>query len=376
MSHNAPSTSAAALPHARIFWRGQHSAFGYSSPLGKLPSAAVKALQAHHGWREVQRDDAEAAPVFTWTTRRAADFPASGPSLPLVRQLPQSSTACVDDKVMLANLLRKCGAEDICPATFTEQHTVRDALESSAPSALYFVKHRYGVKGKAVQPMRTDALRDWLGNGGHRGQISDFAVQREVAPPALWEGRKFALRAHVLVAATGAADDAARAWLHRDVIVVPHAAAYDAASDAKDVHVSNVGRRHPPPVLTTELPAAHPAVHDALWPRVVSLTARCLRAVRADLLPAARCPRSTLYSLLAFDLALDASGTPWLLEINSHCALGDGTMASVEPAVYTRLVSDVVDRIVLPTPGVAEPIAPPAADDASTTAGRFLPLVW
>ena len=62
--------------------------------------------------------------------------------------------------------------------------------------------------------------------------------------------------------------------------------------------------------------------------------------------PAERCPRSTLYALLALDVVLDASGAPWLVEVNSHPAMGDGTMAAVRPAVYTGLVADVVALLV------------------------------
>ena len=187
----------------------------------------------------------------------------------------------------------------------------------------------------------------------------DFAVQRAVSPPALWERRAFSIRAHCLVACRGGADASATdaAWLHRSVIVVPCAATLPENDDDDDdagasidkaAYVSNFGRGHPPPALTTELPAAHPASHAALWPRLCALARRCLAASAAELLPppAERCPRSTLYALLALDIVLDASGAPWLVEVNSHPAMGDGTMAAVRPAVYTGLVADVVALLV------------------------------
>ena len=63
---------------------------------------------------------------------------------------------------------------------------------------------KYGVKGKAVQPMRKRELASWLKDARRgSGKPFDFAVQREVAPPALWEGRKFSLRAYCLVACRG-----------------------------------------------------------------------------------------------------------------------------------------------------------------------------
>ena len=53
------------------------------------------------------------------------------------------------------------------------------------------------------------------------------------------------------------------------------------------------------------------------------------------------------FELLGFDVLIDECLKPWLLEVNSHCALGDGTMSAVDPSVYTRLVRDVVSAIVL-----------------------------
>ena len=75
---------------------------------------------------------------------------------------------------------------------------------------------------------------------------------------------------------------------------------------------------------------------------------RSLDAARGALLPAARCERSTLYALMAYDVALRADGTPLLLEINSHPAINDGTMSGVKAEVYTRLVQDVLTLLVLP----------------------------
>ena len=80
---NSLAPAAAALPQVdKIFWNGRHSIYGYSSPLGKLPRAALKNLVSL-GWREVDSSDANAVPAFAWTSRKAADFPATtGPHLP------------------------------------------------------------------------------------------------------------------------------------------------------------------------------------------------------------------------------------------------------------------------------------------------------
>ena len=150
---------------------------------------------------------------------------------------------------------------------------------------------------------------------------------------------------------------------------------HDARSDDKVVHVSNMGKAHPPPCLTCSLPSDHPAAHEALWPQLTALTSRLLGAARADLIPTHRCPRSTLFSVLALDLALDADNRPWLLEVNSHCAIGDGTMSAVDPEVYSTLVADVVTSIVLPalTPDDA---SPDGKRPGPLAIGRLEPLAW
>jgi hypothetical protein len=377
---------------AKVYWHGRHQSLSYSSPLGKLHKQGLQHL-ATLGWRQVsvsdlQDDDAPIVPAFAWTTRKAGDFAASGPGLPLVRPLPQAWTACLDDKVLLARLAladRRLGA--VCPrqhidyaALLNELQGLGGASSESAPRR-WFVKHRHGVKGQAVQPMRLPSLLAWLearvasgndGSGSGGAADPQFVVQEEVAPPALWEGRKFAIRCHALVAARGRAQP--RAWLHRDVIVLPYARPFDAASDDRAVHISQAGKAHPPPSLASLLPSDHPAAEAALWPRLRGLVGGCLSAAAPALFPSAqgggattslRCDASTLYSVLACDVALDAAGTPVLLEVNSHCAIADGTMAAVPTAVYTRLVADVTSLLVLPALREAQGAAPSPAQGAA-----------
>jgi len=255
---------------AKVYWHGRHPSFGYSSPLGKLHKQGLQHLVGL-GWRQISDLEAEATtvPAFAWTTRKAADFAASGPNLPLVRPLPQENTACLDDKVLLARLAladRRLGA--ICPKSHIDYAALLAHLQpelagpsSAAPAPRrWFVKHRHGVKGRAVQPMRLPSLLTWLerhASADPGGAEAQFVVQEEVAPPALWEGRKFAVRCHALVAARGR--EQPRAWLHSDVIILPHSAEFDAASDERAVHVSQAGKAHPPPTLASLLPSGHPA---------------------------------------------------------------------------------------------------------------------
>ena len=151
--------------------------------------------------------------------------------------------------------------------------------------------------------------------------------------------------------------------------MLPHSAVHDTSSDDPAVHISQAGKSHPPPLLAANVPASHPAAQALVWPRLRSLVGHCLSAAHSSrpgggLIPSARCEVSTLYSLLACDVALSEDGTPSLLEVNSHCAVADGTMSAVDADVYTRLVADVTSLIVLPAieagatpcPGSFEPL--------------------
>lgn len=345
---------------AKVYWHGRHPSSSYSSPLGKLHKQGLQHLTSL-GWRCISISEEDAippiVPAFAWTTRKAGDFPASGPHLPLVRPLPQANTACLDDKVLLARLALADGRlRALCPTTHIEFAVLWDELQkldgptsASFAQRRWFVKHRHGVKGRAVQPMRLPSLLTWLQAqraADPDGTAAQYVVQEEVTPPALWEGRKFAVRCHALVAAQGRAPP--RAWLHSDVIILPHARDFDATSDDRAVHISQAGKAHPPPTLASLVPDDHPAAEEALWPRLKGLVGSCLRAAAPALFPSVRCEVSTLYSVLACDVALDARGMPFLLEVNSHCAIADGTMAAVPKAVYTRLVADVTSLLVLP----------------------------
>jgi hypothetical protein len=60
---------------------------------------------------------------------------------------------------------------------------------------------------------------------------------------------------------------------------------------------------------------------------------------------------------MGFDVALDANGSPQLLEVNAYPAIADGTMSKVPSSVYTRLVRDVVSLLILPALDGVAPVA-------------------
>ena len=232
------------MRHERIFWCGVHPTLG-GSCLGKLHREGLAVLRAH-GWRQVAADHTASLPAFCWATRRACDFDALSSELPLIRQLPQAASTAVDDKVLLAEHLAHAGYLRCrwLPEQYTDVTQLCARLEAESESAatadadakLWFVKHRHGVKGQGIRLLRgSAALIHAVKKMDMRAQ---FVVQAEVPPLLLSDGRKFGLRSHVLVYCHGGETGKPhppRAWLHHDVIVLPHSAVYDCLSDAKPV---------------------------------------------------------------------------------------------------------------------------------------------
>ena len=314
--------------HVRVYWNGP------GNPLGKLHRAGIREFE-RHGWARAPLD-ADVLPAFWWSSRRAGDFPICGPG-PLVRPLPHAYTDVVDDKFLLARLLAASRIDP--PSCAGDDLAALDAL----PGPRVYVKHRRGVKGQSVRPLARDAALHWLSEQSP-AQRANFVVQAEVPPALLPDGRRFVLRSHVLVIARARAPSA---YVHRDVVVLPHAAPDSDGTQAS--HVSQAGRGHPPPTLLADAGAEHPA--GSAWAQLPSLVYELLRAAAAELLPPPDAPRdegSLLYSLLGLDLVVDRSGRLVLLEANSHPAIADGTMAAVPRSVYDNLVGGVLRLLVLP----------------------------
>lgn len=62
--------------------------------------------------------DTPLLPVFAFTTRKGANYPADQPGLPPVRQLPHQHTACLDDKRLLAQHLQAAGQAHLLPPSW------------------------------------------------------------------------------------------------------------------------------------------------------------------------------------------------------------------------------------------------------------------
>lgn len=289
-----------------------------------------------------------------------------------------------------------------------DQQAVASSSSSSDGRLLnsVFVKHRRGVKGQAVYVAHTEGDLRFL-QERLRASVADFVVQQEVAPPMLFDGRKFVLRVHVLVvlhsrvaadAASTSKDptapdrassarlqqagvlpsaagctvqappnvavtlqapalasvDGYDVYVHHDVIVLPHACAYEAGSILPAVHISSKGSAHPAPFL---LQQQLPELHATVWPQLQQLSVATVQAAAHVLIPAAVDPDAMLYHLFGFDCMVDAWGRLVLLEVNSYPAIASGTMSGVDTRVYTRLLGDMVTLLVLPLTDGVEPAA-------------------
>lgn len=309
-----------------------------------------------YGWREIVAPTGMAErvdiPVFTMTTRQT-DFPCWGDesSMPLVRQLPQSFTAHLDDKWFLEECLAAAGqSAEVAPRTWHGSTVLELSRSVSTSEHGYFLKHRSGVKGQSVYFFRNLAdvqERVSIMNADTR----ELFILQEAVPPMLVNGRKFVLRAHAILEKP-AAGLSMRGFVHKNVIVLEHAATYSIANTQKAVHVSSACKlsKAPKPYLLRDMQQARNRIEtlEAEIRKVLHLT---LKAAVARALPEQASKvqgRSVLYSLLGCDLMISQDGHIVLLEVNTYPALCNGTMANVDQFVYDELVHDLLTMMVLP----------------------------
>jgi len=295
------------------------------------------------GWRPIKETDDSAIPAFCWSTRKAGDFPAwaaEGEALPLVRPFPQDFTRRLDDKAELASHLAAAGHAVVHPPTWPAEDFPAEELGAEDGEEMWFLKHTQGVKGQGVHVYASvGALRRRLDELGARG-CRGFVVQRGVAPPALLGGRKWVLRVHVLL--HGGADGDLCAYCHRHMILIQHCQPYTERAEVRAAHISSAGmpKHWPKPTLLED---------QELAAQVRELAAKAFASVwhhapRGPYAPAG----AELCQVFGLDVAVDATGRAWLIEVNDFPAIASGTMDHVDPVVYTDLVRDVLRLAVLP----------------------------
>lgn len=365
----------------KVLWNGPY--------FGRLPKCGKDFLIQKGGWKELllpeelnDDDDEEEEDKkqcsqnginnsyvrlqFAWPNKSGPQFDIDDPMAPSIRPYPKYMTDILDDKLSLAQLLTFSSSNcdsNIGPKIITPPPPQDQEIENSDSSnnkdnnKLYFVKHRYGVQGKSVYVYNTKQLQTWYKQSKN---TNDFVIQEEIIPTLDPDGRKFVLRSHILLFQRYG--ESIKAYVHKDVICLSHASKYYNDADnndgsvisvSKSAHVSQAGKQHPKPILLEELGSDHPAANT--WSQIqncsqilIKLTATAWQENGFLKQQQQPLPEDTgaCFALLGTDLLLSKDGTIKLCEVNSHPALGWGTMKDVPYQVYQRLIEDTLSLVV------------------------------
>eukprot|EP00546_Thalassionema_frauenfeldii_P004835 CAMPEP_0178926512 /NCGR_PEP_ID=MMETSP0786-20121207/18581_1 /TAXON_ID=186022 /ORGANISM="Thalassionema frauenfeldii, Strain CCMP 1798" /LENGTH=372 /DNA_ID=CAMNT_0020601657 /DNA_START=67 /DNA_END=1185 /DNA_ORIENTATION=- len=307
---------------------------------GRLSKCGRTYLANRGGWRQLTSDNdfehgRETILHFVWPNKSGPQFHDLTTLEPAkVRPFPIRITNILDDKILLNDLL---AGTNVMPKSV-------NVPEQADPNQLYFVKHRHGAQGKSVYAYHRNALlMTWWNDSSKKKNVQDFLIQEEIPPALDSKGRKFALRSHLLLFYRHG--EQLQALLHRDVTCQSHSMPYDRSSLAKAAHVSQAGKHHPKPQLLEELDEDHPAKHcfEQLLDSCKVLISK-LRTATTSL--DATHPDVTLFALAGADHLIDSNGETKLCEINSHPALGWGSMKNVDHGVYKRLIEETLAIVV------------------------------
>jgi len=317
----------------KIYWRGSHLHFTtdlgkpWVSPLGKLPKSTIQYLH-DFGWKKVDENTNE-IPIFSFMTRKCGDFSLQSPC-PTIRQFPIKITDLLDDKIQLFVNMKKFDFEYCLPQTFIDFKSFDIFYtEEKQDNKRFFVKHKWGVKGKSVYPLRNfEEIKKHFKEGQH-------IIQKEVIPYLINE-RKFVVRVHVLVLC-----DPFEIYVHQNCIVLSHGEKYDENNDKKDIHVSSAGKNLPIPFLLNTLKI----LYDKTFPQIKKIAYESISIIQSSLISI---ENTKLFHLFGYDFIVDKNEKVILLEINSYPALGNGTMNKVPKQIFEEMLIDFVNLAVLP----------------------------
>lgn len=349
-----------------ILWEG---------PLfGRLTKHA-KAHLVRCGWQQLKNNDifsSDARLALIWPNKSGPQFEMDDSAAAHIRPYPRHLTDVLDDKIRLAELLSEgaTGTRDLLPMHITSLQHIKE-------NKLYFVKHRHGAQGKSVYVYNHLQLKDWWTRTGKN--VQNFVVQEEVVPQT-YEGRKLVMRSHILMWHHGKGtklDDSTSTRPHDatsfqfhvfdDVIVQHHATIYEQNSLARAAQISQAGNKHPDSQLLHELSKDHPA--RDIFPEIERGSHLIVSAYERwfndhltsneglideshKAMTTAIAPNTACFALLGLDWLLQSpsqdGGKPplKLCEINSHPALGWGTMTNVPSRVFDKIVEQTLDLLL------------------------------
>lgn len=140
----------------------------------------------------------------------------------------------------------------------------------------------------------------------------------------------------------GLVDGTLEAYCHRDMICLEYGQLYTPSVEIRAAHISSAGnQKHwPKPTLLDD---------EGLAAQVLRLAGKAFAAVWPHAPRGPYTPEgSELCQIFGLDIIADEGGRLWLLEVNSYPAIASGTMDHVDCGVYTALVRDVFQLVVLP----------------------------
>eukprot|EP00903_Cladosiphon_okamuranus_P010040 g9520.t1 len=234
------------------------------------------------------------------------------------------------------------------------------------------------------------------GNGGldiwvlHEGnwktvteELSDdesYVIQRYVARPLLWHGRKFHFRVYALLRADMSA------WLYRTAYILSASRPYSLGEENAGgnssgrevegipgtsfademVHISNLAVNKHTVGHPGQVPCDLPSEYPALWPRMLELLRSLVQAATPFMQHQASPDH---FEFLGLDIIADRVGGVWLMEANRLPGLQSSTQnLEEENQVYDGMMQDILRLLVLPAltgcpsePGKFEAAAPPAS---------------
>jgi hypothetical protein len=370
--------------------RGERIIITDSPLFGRLIKGGKQYL-LQNGWTAIEKETSCSTTTTTTTTtatpqnnnnhRLALIWPSkTGPQFEMddlmaahTRPYPRHITDVLDDKLRLFNLFRLYqndnNVESILPTHISSP-------ERASADCLYFVKHRCGAQGKSVYVYNKSDLHAWWNRSTNR---QDFVIQQEVLPE-LYNGRKFVIRSHVLLYHRNQYTDLLstntkaprvvtfESFLHKQIIVQHHSAPYDTSTtphvQRKASYISQAGNKHPSPVFLHNLPNDHPAAD--MYPEIRRgsklLISKFEKWFTEEWVYKHHCDISantfiasdtTCFALLGVDWVVqsksqdkDGKILTKLCEVNSHPALGWGTMSKVPSPFFDELIQEAISLMI------------------------------
>jgi prolyl 4-hydroxylase len=205
--------------------------------------------------------------------------------------LERSKTIPLDHKLLLAKRLREHGM-NYPRVYFTEEDVPAD------PAKFWYVKDPLSTAGKKVFLCSGADIGDFYKPG--------YLIQEAIQDVALIDGRKFTIRAYVLV------HDRV-VYFYQDSFLVVHGKAYDPGDLDPHIHYIHDGYARPGAEVKM-LPSIEYAGYGAVMDAMMAVTRNAFAAFASEL----SCDDPSRYCIFGLDFLQTADGRVALVEINDR----------------------------------------------------------